>query len=131
MSIVVPGLMGSQLVPEAPAAPFPTICCGSTLPISARASSACSPCPAQALEACGPVLHGYLPLEAGAGSRRLHRALLRLRLATRYHRIRRPARTAALPRSRAREISVIAHSMGGLVARIALRSRQRHRASRG
>ncbi len=117
---VVPGLMGSQLCLRRLAL-FPTTCCGSTRRTSAGASSACLPCPAHWSWPVGPVLHGYLPLKltlAAAGytvrcfdydwRRDISEtgAVLARHLAT----------------EPARDLTVIGHSMGGLIARIALRS---------
>jgi hypothetical protein len=116
---VVPGLMGSQLCLRRQNPPDDLLWIDPTDISRGQLSMLTMPGPL--LMACGPVLHGYLPLK--------------LRLAAEGYTVRCFAydwrrdisETGAvlarhLATETARDISVIGHSMGGLIARIALRS---------
>ncbi len=117
---VVPGLMGSQLCLRR-TGPVPDDLLWLDPSDISEGRLSLLTMPGAVVMACGPVLHGYLPLkltlEAAGYTVRCFDydwrrdiaesgAVLALRLAS----------------ERAREVSVIGHSMGGLVARIALRS---------
>jgi len=117
---IVPGIMGSQLcLPRERPASADLVWLDPTDIQAGRLAMLAMPGPN--LMACGPVLHGYLPLKLAleAAGYTVH--------CFDYDWRRDIAETGAVLARRlasetARDISVIGHSMGGLIARIALRT---------
>jgi pimeloyl-ACP methyl ester carboxylesterase len=125
---VVPGLMGSQLCLQRPRPAPDDLLWLDPLDIS-QGQLGLLAMPGAPVMAGGPVLHGYLPLKL---------ALLAAGYSVRcfpYDWRRDVAESAAvlarqLDTEAARDISIVAHSMGGLVARIALNSSAESRIQR-
>jgi pimeloyl-ACP methyl ester carboxylesterase len=117
---VVPGLMGSQLcLRRTGAVPDDLLWIDPTDISQGRLNLLTMPGPP--VMACGPVLHGYLPLKLA-----LQAAGYTVRCFA-YDWRRDITETGAvlarqLATESARDLSVIGHSMGGLIARIALRA---------
>ncbi|MEJ0099112.1 MAG: hypothetical protein WDO12_04955 [Pseudomonadota bacterium] len=116
----VPGLMGSQLSLARPR-PLPdNLLWVDPNDIQAGGLSLLA-YPGEAILVAGPVLHGYLPLkfalQAAGYTVRCFAYDWRLNIGDTG-----AALAAHLAEEKAREVNLIAHSMGGLLARVALRS---------
>lgn len=124
----VPGLMGSQLsLPRA--RPLPDNLLWLDPGDIQRGNLSMLAVPGETLGVAGPVLYGYLPLkfalQAAGYTVRCFAYDWRLGIAEAG-----AALAARLTSETAREINLVAHSMGGLLARIALRSESGRRVRR-